>query len=137
MEQEKVLTTIVGANKTSRLEVTLGPNAQGGRTVELRRLSWGDGVGWYCQQTLRLDPREAENLLWTLRGSRHQWRDQLLSGKGKVIPFPLRQTNQGNPGVSQLYNTLNRRPSRVSATLPLAEKKKTRQKETRSVTSRA
>jgi hypothetical protein len=137
VEHEKVLTTIVGANKTSRLEVALGPDAQGGRTIELRRMSWGDGVGWYCQQTLRLDPREAENILWTLRGSRHRWRDQIPGQQGKIIAFPLQQTNQESQGVPYLYDARKRRASGLSPAPPVVGKRKTRQKETRSATSRA
>jgi hypothetical protein len=137
MEHEKILTTIIGANKTSRLEVALGQDAQGGRMIELRRLSWGDGVGWYCQQTLRLDPREAENLSWTLRGSHRQWRDQVSGHQGKIIAFPLQPTNQQGQSVSRLNDAQKRRLSRPAPTSPVAGKTKTRQKETRSATSRA
>jgi len=88
MPHEQILTTIVGVNENSRLEVALGADSQSERTLELRRLSWGEGVGWYCQQTLRLDAKEAENLLQVLRQSQRKWRDQSASRQGKVIPFP-------------------------------------------------
>jgi hypothetical protein len=137
MEHEKVLTTIAGADKTSRLEVALGPDAQDGRMLELRRLSWGDGIGWYCQQTLRLDPREAENLLWALRSSRRRWRDQALGQSGNIIAFPLRQTIQESEDVSDSQHALKKRPGRPSPASPAARKRKARQQETWSATSRA
>ena len=137
MEHEKVLTTIVGENKTSRLEVALGPDVQGGRTIELRHLSWGDGVGWYCQQTLRLEPREAEELLWTLKGSRRKWRDQPFRGTGKIIAFPLQQTNQQSQDAPRLYDAQKRRPSRPSPASSGTGKTKTKQKDAQSAISRA
>lgn len=137
MEHEKVLTTIIGTNETSRLDVALGPDVQGGRTIELRRLSWGDGVGWYCQQTLRLDPREAEELLWALKGNRRKWRDQPDERTGKIIVFPLLQTHQKSQNVSFLYNDPKRRSRRLSPAASVTRKTKGKQKESRSVISRA
>jgi len=100
MQHEKILTTIVDASLTSRLEVAVCMDAQDGRTMELRRLSWGDGVGWYCQQTLRLGPREANGLFWALKGSRQQWRERSSTGQGKVIPLPLARMNRESKGVT-------------------------------------
>jgi hypothetical protein len=137
MEHEKVLTTIVGANKTSRLEVALGTDAHDGRTMELRRLLWGDGVGWYCQQTLRLDPREAENLLWALRSSQHQWRDRSATGQGKVIPLPLARMNQENESVPFPGKTQKMRPGSLSPVPPGPEKGRAKQGARKSATSRA
>jgi hypothetical protein len=88
MPDEQILTTILGGNENARLEVALGADSQSGRTLELRRLSWGEGVGWYCQQTLRLNSKEVANLLRALRQNQSKWRDQSASRQGKVIPFP-------------------------------------------------
>ena len=89
MSHEQILSTITADNEHSRLEVALSCDAAGERTLELRRQSWGKGVGWYRQHTLQLGPAEAEALLQTLRTSGRAWRKQ--SGRrsgGKVIPFP-------------------------------------------------
>jgi hypothetical protein len=93
MPDEQILTTILGGNENARLEVALGVDSQSGRTLELRRLSWGEGVGWFYQQTLRLDSTEAENLLRALRQNHCKWRDQPEKGPGKVIPFPGNSTS--------------------------------------------
>ena len=90
MSHEQILSTITADNEHSRLEVALSCNAAGEQTLELRRQSWGKGVGWYRQHTLQLGPAEAEALLQTLRTSGHTWRRHPGRAGGKVIPFPGR-----------------------------------------------
>lgn len=136
MQHEKILTTIVSANPTSRLEVAMCMEAQGERTLELRRLSWGDGVGWYCQQTLRLDPHEAESLFWALRGNQRQWRDRSATGQGKIIPLPITRMNQGGENVSFPGKAQKMRPGSRSPLLPGPEKGKAKQGSRKSATSR-
>jgi len=137
MRNEKVLTTIAGAGLTSRLEVAMCMEAQDGRTLELRRLSWGDGVGWYCQHTLRLDPREAESLFWALRGSRPQWREQSVEKRGKVIALPgLRRTRE-NRCAPFPENEQGKQPDNLLAVMPGAEKRGVKRRVKKSATSRA
>ena len=137
MPHEEILTTIIGVNQTSRLEVVLGLDSQKERTLELRRLSWGEGVGWYCQQTLRLDPKEAENLLLTLRQSKCKWRDRPASRQGKVIPFPLSPMGQEERRVHSLRNVQKRQSGSSASGLPRREKRGAKQGKEKSVTSRA
>ena len=85
MQQEEILTTIASTSPDTLLEVALCAGSEGGQRIELRRLSWGDGVGWYRQQTLRLDAAEAKGLFQALRG---KWHDRSTRPAGKVIPFP-------------------------------------------------
>lgn len=94
MSHEQLLSTVTADDKHNRLEVVLSPNDEGEPTLELRRLSWGKGVGWYRQHTLRLDPAEAEVLLHTLRTRRSAWREDPQVSSGKVIPFPTGQYEQ-------------------------------------------
>ena len=72
MSHEQILSTITTGEEHSRLEVALSCDASGEQTLELRRQSWGKGVGWYRQHTLQLGLTEAEALLQTLRTS--AWR---------------------------------------------------------------
>jgi hypothetical protein len=89
MSPEKILTTITSADPDSLLEVALCGRENGQTTIELRRLSWGEGIGWFRQQTLRLDTAEAESLLSALRTSRNQWKARPANPQArKVIPFP-------------------------------------------------
>ena len=94
MSHEQLLSTVTADDKHSRLDLVLSPNDEGEPALELRRLSWGKGVGWYRQHTLRLDPAEAEVLLHTLRTSRSAWREGPQAPSGKVIPFPTVQREQ-------------------------------------------
>lgn len=107
MSHEQILSTITADNEHSRLQVALSCDAADEQTLELRRQSWGKGVGWYRQHTLQLGPAEAEALLQTLRTSGHAWRKQSGQAGGKVIPFPGRasdtalgggRTNTGGKG---------------------------------------
>lgn len=101
MSHEKIISTITSAHPDSLLEVALCQHDEGQPTVELRRLSWGEGVGWFRQQTLRLEATEAEDLLLALRGNRSQWRQQPAAPQGrKVIPFP-RPAGQSEEGARQ------------------------------------
>ena len=89
MTDEKTTTTITSSDPDTLLEVALGADDEGLPTLELRRLSWGEGVGWYRQQTLRLHASEAEGLLSALRGNRSHWRERSSASPArKVIPFP-------------------------------------------------
>lgn len=90
MSQERILNTVTGTTEHSRLEMALCDSPDTGHVLELRRLSWAKGIGWYRQQTLQLGPAEAEALLQTLRTSHHAWREGPKQPTGKVIPFPSR-----------------------------------------------
>lgn len=89
MQHKEILTTIAHPDSTSCLEVALKTDPEGRRTLELRRLLWGEGVGWYSQQTLSLETEEAEQLLHGLRRGRRSWGGQFATSGEKVIPFPL------------------------------------------------
>jgi len=95
VEGEKVLTTL--GNGDPALEVALCTEATGGPHLELRRLSWGDGVGWYRQQTLQITVAEAEGLLLALRASRSKWKARVADPSRKVIPFPTLANSPEKP----------------------------------------
>lgn len=86
--QQQLLAIIAVANPDTLLEVSLDQHPQGGQSIELRRLSWGEGVGWYGQQTLRLDTTEAEALLRALKQHRNKWQAKSTEPKRKVLLFP-------------------------------------------------
>lgn len=45
-----------------RIEVEIESLPGGGREVVLRDLSYGPGIGWYAQKTIRLDAEQADAL---------------------------------------------------------------------------
>ena len=88
MSQERILNTVTDTTQHSRLDVVLCDTPGSAQVLELRRQSWAKGIGWYRQQTLQLEPAEAEALLQTLRTSHNAWREGQMQPTGKVIPFP-------------------------------------------------
>ena len=123
VQNKENLTTIVSAHPSARIEVTVNSEGQGERTVALRRLTWGEGVGWYCQQTLCLDAKEAEQLLQALRQTRSAWCPRLESKSGKVIPFPAPLTNQEESGDGSSRNAGKKRSPSSLSLLPRREKR--------------
>src|SRR5262249_48352360 len=97
MQREKILATLTGTDANSCLEVVARGDTAEGEGIKLRRLAWGQGIGWYCQQALCLTPDEAEGLLVALRKSRDAWRGKTQRSPGKVIPFPKAAGGQGDP----------------------------------------
>lgn len=85
---EEILATIPQKSPESRLEVALIQDGAGSKAVELRRLLWGEGVGWYRLHTLRLDQKAAEALLRTLKQAQSRLKKETAKVRGKVIPFP-------------------------------------------------
>lgn len=60
-DREFVLGGQFNEEGTTRLEVAL--LTSGGKTkIELRLLGWGEGIGWYAQKRMQLDPRQISTL---------------------------------------------------------------------------
>jgi type II secretory pathway pseudopilin PulG len=85
-----VLATIVtSTKKDTLLEVVLDQTTTAKTTIELRQLSWGEGLGWCPQQSLQLSTEEAQALLDSLRITRRHWQEQRTQQSGTVVPFPI------------------------------------------------
>ncbi len=83
--REEILAVI--PQQQDRLEVVWVEDGEGKKAFELRRLLWGEGVGWYRLHTFRLEPGGVEALLKTLRQARRRLKGE--KGWGQVVPFPL------------------------------------------------
>ena len=59
--QEIVLSTISGNSETERLLVVLC-NQAGDSRLELRQQSFGEGIGWFTQSTVVLEPAQVAEL---------------------------------------------------------------------------
>jgi hypothetical protein len=86
---EKIIAAIPQNTPDHVLEVALiGDQAQG-FSVELRTLTWGNGLGWYRQHTVTLDSTSLQGLqraLSQLQGYVRHSPPQRQSAT--VIPFP-------------------------------------------------
>lgn len=69
MPGRTVLTTLSGSAPHERLQVAL-KQQRGGRVVlELSQQHYAEGIGWYDQRGLELDPRQLRQLQSILGGS--------------------------------------------------------------------
>jgi hypothetical protein len=66
---ETVLSTIDGTSDDERLQVTLCHDPVKGSRLELRQQSWGDGVGWFTQSKIELQPHQLGDLRSALGGT--------------------------------------------------------------------
>jgi hypothetical protein len=61
MPSEVVLSTIAGSTEGDRLLLVLLNTAEGSH-VELRQQSYGEGIGWFNQATIRLEASQVAEL---------------------------------------------------------------------------
>jgi hypothetical protein len=92
---EEIIATIPQKQPDTVLEVALIHNDDGASHIELRCMTWGEGLGWYRQKTLALDRDAARALLQDLG----QMRSQVsaagpLHGGRKVIPLTQGKARQ-------------------------------------------
>jgi hypothetical protein len=67
--QESVRAIIDGPSETERL-ILVWCHAPGqGSRLELRQQSWGEGIGWFTQQSIPLAPEQVAELRYALNGS--------------------------------------------------------------------
>lgn len=65
LQSEVVLTSIAGSTENERLLVVILP----GTGLELRQQTWGEGIGWFTQNSVPLYPHQLGELRATLGGS--------------------------------------------------------------------
>jgi hypothetical protein len=59
---ELVLSTLSGSCERERLLVVLCHEVGAGSRIELRQQSFGDGVGWFTQSSVCLEPHQVADL---------------------------------------------------------------------------
>jgi len=86
---EEVIATIPQGKTGAFLEVVLVHERPEQTRVELRHMSWGNGVGWYRQHTLKLDHATVRALGRLLTQVQHRLDHSRTPGAdNKIIPFP-------------------------------------------------
>ena len=77
-----------------RIEASVTRTERGDREIVLQDLSYGSGVGWYVQKTIRLDARQVEALMGALCVCRQEAGgapgpiEQVRSDDGKILHMP-------------------------------------------------
>ena len=90
---ECVIGILEGRNETEKVEVHLTREGSTEEKLDLRLLSWGEGIGWYPQKTLALDCREIDALQTILNRAKALIKTknrQKPRARGELVPFPLR-----------------------------------------------
>lgn len=89
------------------LEVAITYDAADNARVELRDLTWANGIGWYRQKTLSLDVSAADALLKSLGQARRRLnRREPERDACKVIPFPVEppSSKRSRPPLTQEFS---------------------------------
>jgi len=67
---ETTLATLAGTSKTEQVVLVLVSKTDVS-VVELRHQSWGEGVGWFTQSSIQLEPQQLAALKQTLGQASH------------------------------------------------------------------
>lgn len=59
---EIVLSTLPGMNERDRVLVVLVQTPASGSHVELRQQSFGEGIGWFTQSSISMEPQQVAEL---------------------------------------------------------------------------
>jgi hypothetical protein len=87
--QEEIIATIPQATDDTVLEVAMTYDADNHAQVELRYLTRANGIGWYRQKSLSLDPSATDALLASLGQVRRRLKRRGHAQEDcKIIPFP-------------------------------------------------
>ena len=96
---ETVLTAIPGLSEEERLLLVLC-HYSGGSHMELRQQSWGIGVGWFTQSSVRLAPHQVAELRNSLGVS--------SAGRGRVATSVPTEYNRLRLGESRGHDSYPR-----------------------------
>lgn len=69
MNTECLLAVLPGTSDDKRLAVFLQQTTAGDSQISLRQQTWAQGIGWYDQKTLELDPSQLRMLRGVLGGA--------------------------------------------------------------------
>jgi hypothetical protein len=59
---EVILATLAGAHEDERLEIALCQQPGERSRLELRQQSWSEGIGWFTQSRVQLEPHQVADL---------------------------------------------------------------------------
>ncbi len=115
-----VLATLAGKGPSQRLQVSLSQGDDGRLLIDLREQHYADGIGWFDQRRLELDPRQFQQLQSVLAlksdaarsGHSGTAGDCAVSGPGAESAVPTRRRQRSQLGCAagrRLYARTARR----------------------------
>ncbi len=93
MAHRTVLATIAGSSPHQRLEVAITQGGDGRLAIDLRDQHYAEGIGWFDQRTLALDPRQFRQLKAVL-GMNSSALAAFEDEPPSTLPFPGPSTPQ-------------------------------------------
>ena len=90
IKQPKFLAQLDGESTKEKIELVLRHTGERGPGLEVRSLRWGQGIGWYTQKTIVLDPGQVRRLASLLR--RTALTRHTRTGGRKILTFPTKKT---------------------------------------------
>ncbi len=87
MTGRTVLATLGGRAPAQRLQVSLVHADDGRLLIDLREQHYAEGIGWFDQRRLELDPRQFQQLQAVL-GLKSDWIAEAELEQPATIPFP-------------------------------------------------
>lgn len=89
--QETVLATLPSHSERERIEIVLCQSPGHPTCLQLRQQSWGDGIGWFTQSSVQLEPEQVAALKTTLGPVA----DRNRSAAGHIGQAPSRPADSG------------------------------------------
>jgi len=86
MKAQTVLATLPGSRPHQRLQVALAQGRDGSLVIDLREQHYADGIGWFDQRTLSLEPAQFKRLQAVLDLKAAAWDE--IDEPPATIPFP-------------------------------------------------
>ena len=90
-----LLATLPSSGTSQRLQVYLVQGEDGGSKIELREQHHAEGIGWFDQRSLAMEPAQLKRLQAVLGMKAASWDDR--SAPGDTIPFPRAIPGEANP----------------------------------------
>jgi hypothetical protein len=87
MAARTILATLPGSAPYQRLQVGLEQRGDGGLAIDLREQHFAEGIGWFDQRTMSLDPRQFQQLQAVL-GLKAALLEDAAEEVPATIPFP-------------------------------------------------
>lgn len=100
MDSRFVLAQLPGSRPYERLQVSLVQARDGGLSIDLREQHYADGIGWFDQRSLSLEPGQLQRLQAVL-GPNREIREA-LDEPPATLPFPgPRESDLRRPAVGE------------------------------------
>jgi hypothetical protein len=96
MHGRTVLATLSGRGPSQRLEVGLSQADDGRLLIDLREQHHAEGIGWFDQRRLELDPRQFQQLQAVLR-LKSDSLDLASLEAPATVPFPAPAAKEPQP----------------------------------------